>query len=230
MLLVAVARGFSSPEPEGDTASNASGIASAVAPSAAALSHAPVSTIDHAPSPIAPLPSALLPPASASAKASAPAPVPTSPKRSNTRRSATPRLPAQQDTAKARAATTRTVLTDQQDYTADYAVYNCLGDGSAPELCDTADILPVGSKSVGVRRYGHQDLIGSVFEWTLDWYGPYPTTPRMNYANLNSSGVARSVRGGTWAYTAAYQTAVFRMQYEPSTSIVYTGVRCARGG
>ncbi|HEY3495230.1 MAG TPA: SUMF1/EgtB/PvdO family nonheme iron enzyme [Polyangiaceae bacterium] len=121
-------------------------------------------------------------------------------------------------------------LTNQQDSTAEYAVYNCLGDGSAPASCDVTDILPVGSRPAGGNRYGNQDMIGSLFEWTLDIYATYPTTPRMNYARVDASDASspHTVRGGSWNEDAAHQTTVFRTQYEPSVSISYVGFRCAR--
>lgn len=52
------------------------------------------------------------------------------------------------------------------DQTPQRAVYNCMGDGD--QSCSLADILPVGSRPLGVGRWGHQDLAGSMFEWTLD--------------------------------------------------------------
>jgi formylglycine-generating enzyme required for sulfatase activity len=62
----------------------------------------------------------------------------------------------------------------------------------------------------------------------LDWYAPYPTGPRMDYANVAGSGVQRTVRGGSWADDADYQSTVLRMQYEPTTTYAQIGFRCAR--
>lgn len=50
--------------------------------------------------------------------------------------------------------------------TPEHAVFNCMGDGNAS--CSLADLLPVGARPRGVGRWGHQDLAGSLFEWTLD--------------------------------------------------------------
>jgi len=50
--------------------------------------------------------------------------------------------------------------------TAEHAVFNCGGDGD--QSCSRADILPVGSRPKGAGRFGHMDLAGSMFEWTLD--------------------------------------------------------------
>jgi len=52
------------------------------------------------------------------------------------------------------------------DYpTFEHAVYNCQGDGIA--ACTIHDLLPVGSKPKGASRWGHMDLAGSLFEWTV---------------------------------------------------------------
>lgn len=60
--------------------------------------------------------------------------------------------------------------------TPERAVYNCLGDGN--KSCSLADILPVGSRPLGVGRWGHMDLAGSMFEWTADAPGPDDTVNR----------------------------------------------------
>jgi len=49
--------------------------------------------------------------------------------------------------------------------TLEHAVFNCGGDGGGE--CSLDDLLPVGSKPKGAGRWGHRDLAGSVFEWTV---------------------------------------------------------------
>jgi len=65
-----------------------------------------------------------------------------------------------------------------------YAVYNCLGSGMYD--CSFKGIQPVGSRPLGMARYGQLDLAGSMWEWGLDWYAPYPTVEGSNYANLEN--------------------------------------------
>lgn len=60
--------------------------------------------------------------------------------------------------------------------TPERAVYNCMGDGN--QSCSLADILPVGSRPKGAGRWGHQDLAGSMFEWTQDAGGSDETVNR----------------------------------------------------
>jgi len=82
-----------------------------------------------------------------------------------------------------------------------HAVFGCTGDGPSVGDCAFTDILTVGSKPLGVGKYGQLDLAGSMAEWTLDWqFGLPPTCD--NCANL-SFGSARTVNGGDWAQDAS---------------------------
>ncbi len=98
------------------------------------------------------------------------------------------------------------VLTDTQDGAAAYAVYGCLGDDSASDSCEFADILPVGSKPSGQGVYGQSDLAGSMFEWVVDWYAMYPSSAQTNYAKLDT-GTNRVTRGGSWYAPALFAPA-----------------------
>ncbi|HTQ04342.1 MAG TPA: formylglycine-generating enzyme family protein [Polyangiaceae bacterium] len=110
--------------------------------------------------------------------------------------------------------------------TGNLAVYNCMGDGDASG-CTFADILPVGSRPDGNGRFGQSDLAGSVWEWDLDWYADYPTTPQTNYANLVPSS-ARMIRGGDWSSGAATLVAAGRYSYGfPTAHFTNVGFRCA---
>jgi formylglycine-generating enzyme required for sulfatase activity len=50
-----------------------------------------------------------------------------------------------------------------------HAVFNCAGSGTG--ACDLDDLLDVGSKPKGAARWGHRDMVGSVFEWTVNAEG-----------------------------------------------------------
>ena len=50
-----------------------------------------------------------------------------------------------------------------------HAVFNCSGSGSG--ACDLDDLLDVGSRPDGAARWGHRDMVGSVFEWTVNHEG-----------------------------------------------------------
>jgi cysteine-rich repeat protein len=118
------------------------------------------------------------------------------------------------------------VPTNMLDSTADYAVYNCLGDGDTD--CSSGDVLAVGSKPAGQGRYGQDDLAGSMWEWALDYYEPYPTGSITDYASV-TGGSSRALRGGSWYYTALYlAVGGRRLSSLPTDRSRHIGFRCAR--
>ncbi len=107
----------------------------------------------------------------------------------------------------------------------DFAVYNCTGDGD--KSCSIADILPVGSRPKGKGRWGHMDLAGSMFEWTMD--GAMAEGP-----GGAGAGDQEVSRGGGFCYIGGVdrraQTGlkpfVFRKE-SATTQSHMVGVRCA---
>jgi formylglycine-generating enzyme required for sulfatase activity len=80
------------------------------------------------------------------------------------------------------------------------AVYGCKFDGM--DGCSAADLPVVGSTPAGVGRWGHFDLAGSVWEWTLDVYdAAYSGAPCDNCANLAETPEdGRVFRGGAYIF------------------------------
>jgi len=100
---------------------------------------------------------------------------------------------------------------------------DCVGDGLPG--CTLEDIIEVGSKPAGDGRWGHSDLAGNLYEWTLDWYEePYPT-PCMDCVSTNPSAGLRSFRGGAFRYAASGLRNGYRNGW---TADDRSGVRCAR--
>ncbi|MFH0902030.1 MAG: SUMF1/EgtB/PvdO family nonheme iron enzyme [Pseudomonadota bacterium] len=110
-----------------------------------------------------------------------------------------------------------------------YAVYHCMGDGSAAGSCAFTDILVVGSRSSkGDARWGQSDLAGSMWEWTLDWYNSTYPTPCVDCANLVPA-IYRSIRGGSFDYLGVdYLASSYRSYYTPAPRGSSFGGRCAR--
>lgn len=116
---------------------------------------------------------------------------------------------------------------DAEGIDANHAVYNCRGDGSAPNSCAFGDILKVGSKSpTGDGRWQHADLTGSVWEWTLDWFDAY-VAPCNNCAKIDT-GTNRVIRGGGWYPDASQQGTGHRNSKDPAVYDSGIGFRCAR--
>ncbi len=118
------------------------------------------------------------------------------------------------------------------------AVMSCGYDGDT-ETCNIADIPPVGSFPNGDGRWGHADLGGSLWEWTLDtWSDAYSGVEDCStddaskncahIAGTSALGVGGVLRGGTWAGSGGYMTANYRGKAGRTWRNDSVGFRCAR--
>jgi formylglycine-generating enzyme required for sulfatase activity len=103
---------------------------------------------------------------------------------------------------------------------------NWIKDGNSPSIA-------VGSRSAGQGRWGHDDLAGSMWEWTLDgfdsnWYAGAGNSCD-NCANLANTNF-QVLRGRYWGSNAAKHLRVVDRSYDsPGGTLVYRfGLRCAR--
>jgi len=92
------------------------------------------------------------------------------------------------------------------------------------------DTMPVGSFENGKSPYGVYDMAGNVWEWTADWFKPYPmnTHPDENYGEKY-----RVVRGGSWYDCTYYRCGISapsynRIFFNPNTRNNNFGFRCAK--
>lgn len=96
---------------------------------------------------------------------------------------------------------------------------------------------PVGQFNNGISPYGVYDMIGNVWEWTVDWYEPYSG----NTANNKSFGKKFKVlRGFSWYSIghfpdeiyldiAAHRSrASYRQEIYPDTRTIDVGFRCVK--
>jgi formylglycine-generating enzyme len=93
---------------------------------------------------------------------------------------------------------------------------------------DNADnkIHPVGQKKP--NALGLFDMSGNVWEWVQDCYGSdyYNNSSRKNPLGPGS-GKYHVLRGGSWYGEPLYSRASARFRYEPSSQLIYSGVRLA---
>lgn len=97
---------------------------------------------------------------------------------------------------------------------------------------------PVGSYPQGDSPYHVKDLVGNVWEWTADWYQPYPgnPVPSDRYGELY-----KVIRGKSWTQgfghqkadealeiTAHEARASYRLYFDPGFSFGDLGFRCAK--
>jgi formylglycine-generating enzyme required for sulfatase activity len=88
---------------------------------------------------------------------------------------------------------------------------------------------PVGSFPSGASPYGCLDMIGNVFEWTDDWYEPYPGSDGSWDKKGDTGFKKRVVRGGSFTSRAdAVARASERFCEVPDYRTVNLGFRCAK--
>jgi formylglycine-generating enzyme len=95
--------------------------------------------------------------------------------------------------------------------------------------CGVDDILFVGSFSPkGDGKWGHSDLVGNLWEWCLDYFGPYPN-PCVDCAALGSGPSGHRVRRGhSFEWSNVTPTSAYRGGLYPEQRGGMFGFRCAR--
>jgi formylglycine-generating enzyme len=92
----------------------------------------------------------------------------------------------------------------------------------------SASVAVVGSKSpTGDGKWGHADLAGNLWEWTLDWFRPYGTATCNNCADLVPA-TGRVLRGGAFVDDMSGMPSSGRATFGPEIRYFNLGIRCAR--
>jgi formylglycine-generating enzyme required for sulfatase activity len=83
-------------------------------------------------------------------------------------------------------------------------------------------------ESVKPNSKGLYDMLGNVYEWTQDWYGPYETTkPQLNPKGPGA-GKQKVVKGGAWNSPAHYIRVSDRVARNPEYRYSDLGFRCVK--
>ncbi len=86
-----------------------------------------------------------------------------------------------------------------------------------------APTTPVGSFPQGASPYGLLDCAGNVWQWTADWYKPYPGS---TYQSKNFGETRRVLRGGAWFNHPIIARAAYPTYDQPLNRVIYIGFRC----
>jgi formylglycine-generating enzyme required for sulfatase activity/serine/threonine protein kinase len=88
---------------------------------------------------------------------------------------------------------------------------------------------PVGSFPKGASRYGVEDVVGNVWEWVADWYGPYENVEEVRDPKGPEQGTLRVIRGGAWnGSSPGWVRPAFRYRDVPTKRSHGIGFRCAK--
>jgi iron(II)-dependent oxidoreductase len=90
---------------------------------------------------------------------------------------------------------------------------------------------PVGSYPEGASRWGAQQLIGDVWEWTasdFQGYAGFVSFPYREYSEVFFGTDYKVLRGGSWATHPEVARVTFRNWDYPIRRQIFAGFRCAR--
>lgn len=97
-------------------------------------------------------------------------------------------------------------------------------DGFGLGCADVADY------AAGDNAWGCRQLIGNIWEWTADTFGPFDGFAPDDYKEYSEPlfGTTKALRGGSWVTRSRYVNARYRNYFGPERSDIFCGFRtCA---
>jgi formylglycine-generating enzyme required for sulfatase activity len=89
--------------------------------------------------------------------------------------------------------------------------------------------IRVGALPNGIGRWGHLDLTGNLWEWSLDYFEASFVTPCVDGAFLSTTTAGHICRGGSWNYKATeIYVGAARAMVADGVRYGNDGIRCAR--
>ena len=135
------------------------------------------------------------------------------------------RLPTEAEWEYACRAGTTTPFSTGANLTPDQANYN----GRHPYAPSAPGVFrerPTPAGTFPANAWGLADMHGNVWEWTADWYGPYPSGPARDPRGP-STGEKRVIRGGSWFFDANSARCALRYTHAPADRGFSLGFRVA---
>ncbi len=84
---------------------------------------------------------------------------------------------------------------------------------------------PVGSKPAGASPYGALDMAGNVYEWTSDWFEPYPNNPEAERLLSYTGHLNGVLRGGSFYHGTHTYSGAKRFGFKPDETYFHVGFR-----
>jgi sulfatase modifying factor 1 len=95
--------------------------------------------------------------------------------------------------------------------------------------CDDGYVYTAPVGSFKANSFGLNDMLGNVFQWTLDcWHKDYTGAPVDGSARVDGNCAERELRGGSWFSTPAYVRADYRNHFAADYRTSSVGIRLIR--
>jgi dienelactone hydrolase len=113
----------------------------------------------------------------------------------------------------------------------DLAKVAALGSSDTKDIAALMQLMARSPSTVATHqanRWGLYDMLGNVWEWCQDLFDPVVSFPDANNPHGPASGIARVIRGGSFASVTSSWSKGYRSSLAPETQSRFTGFRICR--